>query len=93
LIVHEEERPVPGDRPAQDEAELVALERGLVRVVGGGGREEVPGVEGLVAQELEPGSVQLVATCLRAQVDHATVEPPELRGRGVGHDLEFLDHR
>src|SRR6185369_12649065 len=47
LVVHEEERPVLLDRPAQDEAELVAAELWLVRVARRAGGEEVPRVQAL----------------------------------------------
>ena len=91
LVVHEEERPVLRDRPAQDEAELVAAEVRFVGVVRDGGREEVPRVQRLVAQELECRAVELIAPRPGGQVDDAAVEAPELGRRRAGDDLELLD--
>src|SRR5262249_60234085 len=79
------------DRPSGYEAELVAPEVVLVGVLGRRRREEVPRVQGLVAEELERRAVQLVGPRLRAQVDDAAVEASELGGRRIGHDLELLD--
>jgi hypothetical protein len=91
LVVDEEERPVLGDGPAQDEAELVAAEAGLVGVTVGRGREQVARVHVLVTEELERRAPELIRPRPRAEVDDAAVEAPELRRRDVGHHLELLD--
>ena len=65
LVIGEEERPVPDQRPAQRAAELVALVlwRGLI-----GRREEVVSIERAVAEELVSRAVELVAA---GACDHA----------------------
>ena len=88
LVVHEEERAVTHERAAQRTTELIAP---VVGFVGDGGLEEVSCVERLVSEELEHVSVQGVGAGLGRQIDHPTVEAPELRRRTVGLHLEFLD--
>jgi hypothetical protein len=58
--------------------------------------EIVGRVEILVAEKIKHIAVKRVAARLGGEVDDAAVEPPELGGRTVALDLEFLnriDHR
>jgi hypothetical protein len=87
LVVDEEECLVPADRTADDATELVAAKLRL----GAARREQVPGVERLVAEELEHRAAEGIGPGLGRQVDHATVEPSELRRRAVGLELELLN--
>ena len=88
LIVHEEERAVLHDRPAEHAAELVPA---VLRLRGIGLLEVVPRVEVLVPEELEQVAMKGVAPRLGREVDHAAIETAELGGRAVALDLELLD--
>ena len=83
LVAHEEERPALHQGPAQ----------GARRT--GGGRasasayEEVRGIEGVVAHELEQPAVELAAAGLGGGVEHAA-GLAELGGVGALLDLELL---
>ena len=88
LVVHEEERPVLPHGSAQDATELVAAKLGLDRI---GGGKEIPRVQRFVPKELERGASKCIGPRLCRQVDHATVEAAELRGRTIALDLELLN--
>ncbi len=87
LIVGEEERPIAPQGTAGRGAELVAA----VLRLRPGGLEEVARVERFVAQEFERVAVQRVRAGARREIDDAAVEAPELGGRAVALDPEFLD--
>ena len=81
LVVAEEERLVLEHRAAEGAAELVLLE---VRLGAAGAVvEEVVGVEGVVAEELEGAAVELVGARLDLQVDDAAERAAELRRVGA----------
>ena len=88
LIVHEEERAVLHDGPAEHAAVLVPA---ILRLRGIGPLEVVPGVEVLVPEEPEHVAMKGVAPRLGGEVHHAAIEPAELGGRAVALDLELLD--
>ena len=88
LVVPEEEGAIRAHRPAQHATELLTPERRFVAACLG---EVVPGVQGLVTQELERRPMKGVRASLRGEVHDAAVEPSELGGWTVGLDLEFLD--
>src|SRR6185503_17274433 len=79
----EEEGPALHDGPTQRASELVPVEL-LLRL-----HEEVAGVEGVVAQELEQAAVELAAAGLGGRVEHAA-RLAELGGVGALLDLELL---
>src|SRR5262249_30806725 len=88
LIVHEEERAIADERPAERPARLVPA---IVRLDGIHRLEEVPRVERFIPEELESCPVPCVGAALRRQVDDAAVEAAEFGGRTVALDLELLN--
>src|SRR5262249_51459377 len=85
LIIRKKEGLVPGDRSSQRTAELIAVERRLLRV------EEVARVELAVAQKLKNASVKLVRARLKNGGHHAAGGSSILRRILVGQDAEFAD--
>ena len=84
FVVGEDEELVFDDGRAEAIAELVALERL------GFGREEVAGVEGVVAEEFVDAAVDLVGAGLGGDVDDAG-GVAEFGLEEIALDLEFLD--
>ena len=89
VVVGEEERLVPDNRPADGAAELILLERrlGLPGAVG----EEIVGVEPVVAQELVAHAVNRVAAGFGHDIDLSAGIASLLGGVEVGLNLELLD--
>ena len=88
LVVRKEESPIPGERPAEDTPELIAPEPRIRSIRW---RKEIARVQGLVAQKLECGAVELNRPGSGGKVHHPPVEAPELSGGTVGLNLEFLN--
>ena len=88
LIVGEEERPVLDNRSAEHAAVLIPA---VVRFHRIAGLEVIPGVQALVAKELEHIAMKGIAARFGGEIDHAAIEPAELGGWTVALDLEFLD--
>src|SRR5882724_10413501 len=82
LIIDKEECLVVNDRTAEHKSKLISAELRFVRVCGRCGSEEVAGIQGLVPQKLEYGSVEIIAAGLRRQIDDASIKPAE-GGRGI----------
>src|SRR4030095_15386019 len=96
LEVAEEESTILDDRAADGEAVLVAAEDRLFRVGGRRGREQVAGVQRLVAQKFKCCPVQFVRAGFGRQVNDAPGESPALARRRMYLDHEHLygvDHR
>ena len=89
VVVGEEERLVRDNRAADGASELILLERRLL--LAGAVREEVVGVELVVAQELVGDAVKRVAAGFGDDVDLPAGIPPLIGGIEVGLNLEFLD--
>ena len=89
FVVGEEERPSLDHRAAQVAAELVLVVGRLRRV--GALREEVDGVERLVAEVLVGGAVEVVRAGLRRDADRGARRASVLGRVRAGHHLEFLD--
>ena len=95
LDAGEEEQPVLHHGPAQEAAEA-ALGQGrrLIEELRLAVLEEARvrrGVEGVVAEEAVRPALETVRTAARDHVQDPPRGGAELRGVGVGHDLEFLD--
>ena len=88
LVVAEEERPVLDHRAADRAPDLVQAELGLLLVLG---REVIPGVEPLAADEAEPAAAELVATRLGDDVDLRAAGVAVLGAVGAREDLELGD--
>ena len=88
FVVGEPERAVPDERSANRRAELIALPFGLGRAQRV--REEVVGVERIVAEEFVGAAAHAVGARLDRRVDHRARAAAELRGIGVGLNLELL---
>ena len=80
------ERPIRRHRPTERQPVLALRERILL------GRERVPGVQALVAEEAIPASLKPVRARPGHDVDDAGGGPPEFRGRSRGDDLKLSDH-
>src|SRR6185436_4415590 len=87
IVVREVERAIGLDRPADAQAELLAV---LVRLERG---EEVLGLERIVAQEVEALAVDLVGPRSGDGVDRAAGGAAELGGEVADADLELADRR
>src|SRR5438477_4988773 len=85
LVIAEDERLVPLDRPARRAAVLVAPE---VRSLG---VEEVARIERAVPQELEHRAMKLVGARLEDRRDHAAGRPAVFGGVLAGQDAEFAN--
>ncbi len=88
LIVAKDEELVFEDGAASGEAELFALE---VRNGCGGGEVERVGIEDLIAEVTEGGSVDLVGARFDGGVDDGTACATELGRGNSGGDAELLD--
>ena len=88
LVVGEEEGPVPDERAAERQAELVApvVGRGLTRR-----REGVPGVQRVGAEEFVGGAVEPIRARHRRHVDLRAGVAAERGVVGAGLDLELPD--
>src|SRR6201999_907607 len=97
LIVEEEKKLVFEDRPADVEAELIAVEGGFLEGDGGAGVadrqgfEEACGVEVGVADELVHGGVEAVGSALRCDVNGCTGGAAILGALVIGYYLELSD--
>ena len=89
LVGGEEERPIPEDRAAGGEAELVAVEVGLRQIVLG--CLPTPGVQLFVPMELEERSVKRVRAGLGRGVHDRSGMPAVLRAERVRQHLELAD--
>ena len=88
LVVEEEERAVPGERPADRRAELVAVVFGLVLVFG---REVIAGGHGAAAEELVGRPREPVRARPRQHVHLAGGVASERGIVGGRHHLELAD--
>src|SRR5262249_58691482 len=85
----EEERVAARKGAAGGAADVVAAVLGFP---GGGALKVVAGVEILVAQDLDPVTVERVRACFGGEIAAPAVEAAELGRRAVALDLELL-HR
>ncbi len=85
LIIREPEQFVPPERPSDGIAELIASQFGL------GGREEIGGIQLVVAQELEYISMDSVGARLGDGVQHRSAEFSVFGVEAVGDKTKFLD--
>jgi hypothetical protein len=88
FVAHEEKAAIPGERAAQRAAELVLPQRWHRRVLR---IEEVVGVEGVVAVELEQAASKRVGARPGRDVDQRRRLAAEFRGIHRLLDLELLD--
>ena len=82
----EEEDAVAAERTSEGEAELLLL-AGRFHI-----EEWIAGVEGAVAEVIEPGAVKFVRAGLGDDVDDGAAGASGFGGDGIGGDAEFLDH-
>ena len=85
LIIAEDEQLVLDNGRADRAAELIAAELGNPR------RERGPGVDVVIADELERAAVNFVAAGLQGSVDNSAAGAAELGRSDVGLYLEFLN--
>src|SRR5208283_776349 len=86
FVIAEKEKLVLNDRAADGEAELIALQRGLVERQ----REDKSiGVEVGIAQELPGGTVELIAAGLHGGCDHRAAHASVLGRERARDDFEF----
>src|SRR5436190_802586 len=91
LIVDKEECLVANDRAAEHKSKLISAELRFVGVCCCCGSEEVAGIQGLVPQKLEYGSVEIIAAGLRRQIDDTSIKPAEGRRRIIGLHVELAN--
>jgi hypothetical protein len=93
LVVHEEKRAVFHHRSAERATELIPS---VLRFDGTRRLKEIPCVQHVVAQELEPNAMNRVGAGFGREIHDAAIESAELGGRTIALDLELLnrvDHR
>src|SRR6478609_9014708 len=92
LVADEEEGLVLRDRAAGGPAELVVAGLGLLAGVQRGVTEpHRPGLQVLVAEALETGSVECIGAALGPQVDRGSAGQPLLGAHAAGDDVDLLD--
>ena len=85
FVVAEEKVLVPPHRSAHRHAELILLQGFDAR------SEKIAGVQGVIAQELVHGAVNLVAAGARHHGGGRSAGASVLRGRSLGENAKFLD--
>src|ERR1051325_9220015 len=86
FVTNEEMCFVLTNRATEGGAEEVVAEGRFIR------REEIPGIELVVAEILEPAAVKLVRTGLCSAYDQSTGRAAELCRVRILHHAEFLDY-